>query len=225
MSAMSFVAPVTAPEPSVVGHYPRGKRVLDTGIAAMALVALAPLFVLIALAVRVTSRGSALFRQERVGLGGRTFTMYKFRSMRVTDAGDDAALRQQVARELAGVQAPVDGSFKLPDGPLITRVGRVLRRSSLDELPQLLNVVRGDMSLVGPRPALAWEHEMFPESHRSRVTLPPGMTGLWQVSGRSALDTRAMLDFDLTYVGTRTLRGDLRILFATLGVLRDRSVR
>lgn len=225
MSVMSSVARPTAPEHAVTACYPRDKRVLDAVIATVALLASAPLLGLIALAVSVTSRGPVLFRQERVGLGGRRFTIYKFRSMLVGDEFDDAPLRRQIARELAGVQDPIDGSFKLPDDPRVTRVGRALRRTSLDELPQLLNVVRGEMSLVGPRPALAWEHEMFPERCRSRVMVPPGMTGLWQVSGRSALDTRAMLELDLAYVQSRSTRGDLRILLATFGVLRDRSAR
>lgn len=225
MSAMWSVEHPTAPEHSASAGYPRTKRALDAAVAMAVLIAAAPLLAMIALAVRLTSSGPVLFRQERVGLGGRTFTMYKFRSMRVDPQSDDAALLHQIARELAGVQEPIDGSFKLPDGPLVTRVGRVLRRTSLDELPQLLNVVRGDMSLVGPRPALAREHEMFPERYRRRVTVPPGMTGLWQVSGRSALDTRAMLELDVTYVGSRSMRGDLRILLATFRVLRDGSTR
>jgi lipopolysaccharide/colanic/teichoic acid biosynthesis glycosyltransferase len=180
----------------------------------------------IALLVRLSSPGPTIFRQQRVGFEGRTFEMLKFRTMRLSDEVEDSRLRLQIERELAGVQEPVNGSFKLPDDPRVTRVGRVLRTLSLDELPQLVNVVRGEMSIVGPRPALAWEHELFPEEHRCRVAVPPGMTGLWQVSGRSALDTRAMLELDSAYVRSHSPMTDLRIMWATIAVLRrDRSAR
>lgn len=213
--------PSTGAEPVAVSAGPVGrvKRVFDVVVAGCALVVLAPVFLVVAALVRLTSRGPALFRQERVGLAGRPFSMLKFRSMRLAEVVDDSALRAQIGRELAGTQEPTNGSFKLPDDPRITPIGRVLRRTSLDELPQLINVVRGDMSLVGPRPALVWEHEMFPERARARVAVLPGITGLWQVSGRSTLDTRAMLELDLEYVRTRSFVGDLRILLRTFASL------
>ena len=136
-------------------------------------------------AVRLEDRGPALFRQERVGLSGSRFTLLKFRTM--LQGGDDRALRDLIARELRGEDTVVNGSSKLDDDRRVTRVGAFLRRTSLDELPQLINVLRGDMTLVGPRPCLRWEAEMFPAEYASRFTVRPGLTGLWQVSGRSTL--------------------------------------
>lgn len=202
------------------------KRLLDITVAGAALVVLLPVFAAIAVGIRCTSPGPVIFRQPRVGLNGSEFTILKFRTMRAGAEHDDRAHREQIARELAGVQEPVDGSFKLHDDGRVTRIGHLLRRYSLDELPQLVNVLRGEMSVVGPRPALAWEHTMFSPTQQRRTEVPPGITGLWQVSGRSALDTRAMLDLDLTYVDTWTLRGDVSIIFRTVtSAVRDRSAR
>jgi lipopolysaccharide/colanic/teichoic acid biosynthesis glycosyltransferase len=181
------------------------------------IVLLSPLLVLVAVIVKLTSRGPVLFRQERVGLDGRPFTLLKFRSMIVTD--DDTALREIVQLELAGERSAQGGSFKVLDDPRVTRVGRVMRSTSIDELPQLFNVLRGEMSLVGPRPALQWEADMFPPEYQRRTTVPPGITGLWQVSGRSTLGTLDMLRLDVEYVDTWSLGMDLRILMRTLPVL------
>jgi lipopolysaccharide/colanic/teichoic acid biosynthesis glycosyltransferase len=200
------------------------KRVLDLVLALPAAVLVAPLFAIVAALVKVTSAGPVLFRQERVGSGGRTFVMFKFRSMVVTD--DDRALREMIRDELAGNAVATHGSFKLAADPRVTRVGRVLRATSIDELPQLINVLRGEMSLVGPRPALTWEAGAFPEEFRRRTTVPPGITGLWQVSGRSRLDTLDMLRLDLEYIDTWSLRSDLRILARTLpAVVRGDGAR
>ncbi len=195
----------------------RIKRVIDVMIAGSALAVLCPAMIGVAVLIRRSTPGPALFRQTRVGLGGMPFTLLKFRSMRV--GGDDQALRDLVRRELAGEQVPTDGSFKLTSDHRTTPIGRWLRSTSMDELPQLVCVLRGDMSIVGPRPALEWEHEMFPEAYRRRVEVLPGITGLWQTSGRSTVDTLAMLQLDLDYLERRSLRLDLSIMVATVAVL------
>jgi lipopolysaccharide/colanic/teichoic acid biosynthesis glycosyltransferase/peptidoglycan/xylan/chitin deacetylase (PgdA/CDA1 family) len=190
------------------------RRVIDVAVSAALLAVLALPMLAIALAIRTESRGPALFRQERVGLHRRPFVMLKFRTMR--PGGDDAALRDLIARELRGEDTVVDGSSKLNGDTRITRVGRFLRRTSLDELPQLINVLRGDMTLVGPRPCLDWEAEMFPAEYAARFDVTPGLTGLWQVSGRSSLGTLDMLRLDVRYVEHRTLRRDIAILLRTI---------
>ena len=171
---------------------------------------------IIAIAIRLTSPGPALFKQRRVGLARRPFCFYKFRTMRL--GGDDSALREMIARELRGEDTSTDGSWKLDDSR-ITGVGSFLRRTSLDELPQLINVLRGDMTLVGPRPCLEWEAEMFPSEFDERFAVRPGMTGLWQVSGRSTMGTLDMLRLDVHYVRHQTLRGDVAILARTVPAL------
>jgi lipopolysaccharide/colanic/teichoic acid biosynthesis glycosyltransferase len=180
----------------------------------LALLVLAVPMIIIGLVVRWSSVGPALFQQQRVGFGGRSFTMYKFRTMR-TGVGDEM-LRELIAAELRGEDTSVDGSYKLDSDPRVTPIGAFLRKTSLDELPQLLNVVFGDMSLVGPRPCLVWEARMFPSEFQPRFSVRPGLTGLWQVSGRSTMGTLEMLHLDLTYVRTRNLLGDLSILARTI---------
>jgi lipopolysaccharide/colanic/teichoic acid biosynthesis glycosyltransferase len=200
------------------------RRVLDITVASIALAVLALPMLVIALAIRLSSDGPALFRQRRVGLGGVSFTMFKFRTMR-TGAGD-AMLRQLIAAELRGEDTSVDGSYKLDSDPRVTGIGAFLRKTSLDELPQLVNVLFGDMSLVGPRPCLEWEARMFPAEFQPRFSVRPGITGLWQVSGRSTVSTLDMLHLDLTYVRTRTLVRDLSILVRTVpSMLKDHSAR
>ena len=189
--------------------------------AALLLALLALPMLLVALLIRLEDRGPALFRQERVGLSGRRFTMLKFRTMTV--GVSDSALRELIARELAGEETVVNGSSKIDGDQRVTRVGAFLRRTSLDELPQLINVLRGEMALVGPRPCLRWEAEMFPVEYAPRFTVRPGLTGLWQVSGRSTLTTLDMLRLDVRYVRTRTLWTDLVILFRTVPVLLRRD--
>ena len=133
--------------------------------------------------------------------------------------GDDTALREMIARELRGEDISSGGSWKLDGDSRITRLGSFLRRTSLDELPQLINVLRGDMTLVGPRPCLEWEAEMFPSEFDERFAVRPGLTGLWQVSGRSTMGTLDMLRLDVYYVRHQTLRGDVAILARTVPVL------
>ncbi|MFG1931588.1 sugar transferase [Mycobacterium sp. NPDC048908] len=193
------------------------RRAADILVAGAALVVLAPVMAIIAVAIKLSTPGPVLFTQRRVGLDGQSFSFYKFRTMRI--GGDDTALRDLIAQELRGEDTSIGGSWKLDGDPRITRFGSFLRRTSLDELPQLINVLRGDMTLVGPRPCLEWEAEMFPSEFRERFTVRPGVTGLWQVSGRSTLGTLDMLRLDVDYVQHKTLRGDVAILARTVPVL------
>ena len=199
------------------------RRVADIVVCVVLLTLLVVPLLLIALAVRFSDHGPALFRQQRVGLHGNRFTLFKFRTMSL--GVDDRALRDLIARELRGEDTVEDGSSKLNNDRRVTRVGSFLRRTSLDELPQLFNVLRGDMTLVGPRPCLEWEAEMFPAEFAPRFTVRPGLTGLWQVSGRSALGTLDMLRLDVVYVRSRSLRSDLGILLRTVPALLHSGAR
>ena len=190
------------------------RRALDVVVCSVLLAVFLVPMVLIAVAVRLEDRGPAVFRQERVGRDGRRFTLLKFRTM--FRGGDDRRLRELIARELRGEDTSEDGSTKLGNDRRVTRIGAFLRRTSLDELPQLINVLRGEMTLVGPRPCLDWEAEMFPPEFTPRFSVTPGLTGLWQVSGRSTLGTLEMLALDVRYVRIRSLRTDLGILLRTL---------
>ena len=150
--------------------------------------------------------------------------MYKFRTMRT--GCSDAQHRELIARELRGEDTSVEGSWKIDSDPRVTRIGSILRRTSVDELPQLLNVLWGQMSLVGPRPCLDWEAEMFPAKFAERFDVPPGLTGLWQVSGRSTMGTLEMLELDLAYVRSWSFWTDLAILLRTVpALLRGHGAR
>ena len=199
--------------------YDIAKRGLDIAGALGFGVLLSPVWLAAAAALKLTGFPTVLFRQQRVGRDGVTFTMLKFRTVRTAAQADPAALtaaRVQFIAELEGraIPDPNTGLFKTNAGPT-SSVGRFLRRYSIDEIPQLLNVLRGDMSLVGPRPALPWEVELLSNEQRQRHLVRPGMTGLWQVSGRSAITVREMLDLDLAYIRDASLMRDLRILLKT----------
>lgn len=194
------------------------KRAFDIVGSASLLLVLSPLLLLIALAVKVTSKGPILFRQRRVGQYGQEFDFLKFRSMFVNN--DDSVHREFVQKFIAGNKSIGNGKdkrvFKLTRDPRITSVGRILRRTSLDELPQFLNVLKGEMSLVGPRPPLPYEVERYQSWHRRRILeAPPGITGLWQVSGRSRLSFDEMVRLDLQYIDRASLALDLQILLRT----------
>lgn len=192
---------------------PKWKRVIDLGLGAMAIVATAPLWLAVAVLVRRSSPGPVLFRQLRVGLGGLPFAVCKFRTMYVDN--DDSDHRRQNELEMAG---EAEG-HKDENDPRVTPVGRWLRRLSLDELPQLINVLRAEMSLVGPRPSLLWEVGLFPPPTRRRLAVPPGITGLWQTSGRARLSMPEMLELDLRYVDESSPGTDLRCLVRTVGAV------
>lgn len=199
-------------------------RVVDVTLAVLALLVLAVPMLAIGVVIRLGSPGPALFRQRRVGRDGRLFVMYKFRTMRL--GCDDRAHRELIARELRGEDTSSGGSWKIDTDPRLTPFGAWLRRTSIDELPQLLNVVRGDMALVGPRPCLDWEAEMFPARFAARFTVRPGLTGLWQVSGRSTMGTLEMLELDAAYVRDWSFWRDIKILLLTVPtLLRDHGAR
>jgi lipopolysaccharide/colanic/teichoic acid biosynthesis glycosyltransferase len=191
------------------------KRPLDVVLALLALVVALPLIGLVALAVVLDSPGPPLLGQVRVGRGGRPFRMWKLRSMR---AGCDQSAHRRAAADWFAGEAS-GGRFKTLADPRITRVGRVLRRTNLDELPQLLNVLRGDMSLVGPRPAIAYELAHYQPGYFARLTVLPGMTGLWQVTRRDRLSANQMMELDLQYVARLSPWLDLKILAMTVPAL------
>ncbi|MDQ4097710.1 MAG: sugar transferase [Actinomycetota bacterium] len=201
------------------------KRACDITGAVLTLLVLSPVMVAAALAVRLSSPGPILFRQDRVGMDGRAFRMLKFRTM--YHGADSASHRQFVVNLVRDVDRPKDrfrGLYKLSSDPRITRPGHILRRLSIDELPQLFNVLKGDMSLVGPRPALPYEADAYDDWHRRRLDLRPGMTGLWQVSGRSTLPYDEMVRLDVAYIETWSPLRDLVILARTIpAILRGES--
>jgi exopolysaccharide biosynthesis polyprenyl glycosylphosphotransferase len=183
------------------------KRVLDVVCSLFGLITLFPLLLVVAMLVKLTSPGAALYRQERIGLHGRQFRVWKFRTM---TCGSD----QLVAELMAGHGGYVP-FYKIVKDPRITPFGRFLRRSSIDELPQLINVLKGEMSLIGPRPHVQAEVDQYLPDHHRRLVVKPGITGLWQVSGRSAIPRHEAVLIDLHYVDTWSLRHDLRILLKT----------
>jgi exopolysaccharide biosynthesis polyprenyl glycosylphosphotransferase len=200
----------------------RAKRLVDIVGALALLVLTAPLWALIALAIKLDSPGPVLLRQRRIGYQARSFRCYKFRSMH-----DDTDQQRGEAPHAALVGGAHDagnerGKFKLRFDPRCTRVGRFIRRMSLDELPQLLNVLRGDMSLVGPRPPLPEEYARYEEWEKARLEMPPGVSGLWQVRGRSDLDFSEMVLLDLYYIENWSLRLDLQILLQTIPAVISR---
>ena len=188
--------PIVSPKENDVIYYDILKRTSDLCASLVAMVVLLPLYLGIALLIKFDSPGSAVFKQKRIGLLSHEFTIYKFRTMHVDTP----------------VQMLTPDSV---DDPRITRVGRFLRRTSLDELPQLLNVIKGDMSLVGPRPEMPFIVETYTEYQRQRLTVLPGITGLWQISGDRALQIHENLEYDLYYIANRSLSLDLAILFQT----------
>jgi exopolysaccharide biosynthesis polyprenyl glycosylphosphotransferase len=198
------------------------KRGSDLIIAALALAILSPLWLLIALLIKLDSRGPVFYKQERVGMDGRVFLFYKFRTMRAGTG--DTQHREFQRRYIRGQPDSNQGdeerpAYKLRADDRVTRVGRVLRRTSLDELPQLFNVLRGDMSVVGPRPPIPYEVESYELWHRKRLDMKPGITGLWQVSGRNRLPFDEMVRMDLYYIENWSLFLDIKIVLQTVPVM------
>jgi exopolysaccharide biosynthesis polyprenyl glycosylphosphotransferase len=189
------------------------KRATDLMLASVGMVVGVPLMLLIAIGIKVESRGPVFFRQKRVGLGGREFMMWKFRSMSL-----EAEAKQHEIAHLNSYEDP--RLFKMPRDPRITRVGRLLRRFSLDELPQLLNILAGDMSVVGPRPPLPSEVTRYESRHYIRLSVVPGLTGPWQVNGRNLItDFEEVVRLEREYIEGWSLRSDIEIILRTLGVV------
>lgn len=197
------------------------KRTFDIVFSLIALIILLPVLALIAVVIKLETRGPALFKQRRVGLGGEEFTLYKFRSMQhnCSDSRHREYMEKFISSRGDDSLRAKDGSFKMDDDPRVTRAGRILRKTSLDELPQLINVLKGEMSLVGPRPAIMYEVERYEPWQMERLAVKPGITGLWQVTGRSGMDFYEMVKLDLEYIESRSFFLDLRILVKTIGVV------
>ena len=195
-------------EISITGWKLATKRAIDFTVALVGLIVLSPLLLLVALAIKLDSPGPVLFRQVRVGKGGHHFVLYKFRSMR-----EGAEEEQQKLVDLNETDGPI---FKIRHDPRCTRLGKFLRRTSLDELPQLYNVLRGEMSLVGPRPPLPSEVEQYEEWHKKRLEVSPGMTGLWQVRGRSELTFDEMALLDIYYIEHWSAALDTEVFLRTI---------
>ena len=191
------------------GIYPAAKRLIDVVASAAGIAVLLPLFVFVAAAIKFESRGPVLFSQTRIGRRGRSFRCWKLRSM-YTDAEErKAALAAQ--NEMSGGTL-----FKMRRDPRVTRIGRLIRKASIDELPQLWNVLVGDMALVGPRPPLPAEVALYDAHHRQRLSVRPGITCIWQVSGRSDIPFEEQVEMDLAYIKQRSLYFDIKLLLATV---------
>ncbi|NCS48675.1 MAG: sugar transferase [Microcystis aeruginosa G13-05] len=197
--------------------YQKRKNYLDLVVASFLLLCTLPIMLLIAVAIKLDSPGPILFRQQRVGKHGKPFTLLKFRSM--YDGADSEPHRRYATRLIReNVRPLIDSpraSLKLTNDTRITRVGRFLRSASLDELPQLINVLRGEMSLVGPRPPLPYEVAVYQERHKPRLNIKPGITGLWQVEGRNLVSFEEMVRMDLQYIKTMNFWLDISILLRT----------
>lgn len=188
------------------------KRIFDFAASLIAIVIFSPVFLIIAIAIKINDpAGPVFYTQTRVGKGGKPFKMFKFRSM-VTNA-DELLEKLRDQNEVEGAM------FKMKEDPRITKVGKFIRKYSLDELPQLLNVVGGAMSIVGPRPPLPYEVKEYTDYDRQRLMVKPGATGMWQVGGRNALSFDQMVELDLTYINERSVWLDLKIMFETVKVM------
>ena len=212
------------PKPDMIEfspHYLRVKRILDVIFTLLMLPLLGVVMAVIALLIRLDSDGPVFFRQKRVGLNGVVFEMLKFRSMYINS--DDSTHRQAIEQYMNGQslngEAESDMMFKLCDDPRVTRVGRVIRKMSLDELPQFFNVLQGEMTLVGPRPALPYEVERYSARHMLRLCGKPGLTGLWQVYGRSRVPFGDMVEMDIAYLQQQSIWLDLKLIFLTIPVM------
>jgi lipopolysaccharide/colanic/teichoic acid biosynthesis glycosyltransferase len=189
------------------------KRTFDLLLTIPGTVLISPLLIVTAIAIRLDSPGPAIYRQKRVGLDGKIFKIYKFRSM----ANDsDENLHKKQIEAYANGHLENNGSYKLQDDPRITRVGKFIRKTSIDELPQIFNVLKGDMSLVGPRPVPVYEADEYDLWHSERLTAPPGITGLWQVSERSSASFDNQLRLDIRYIRNQSLKLNIQILLDTI---------
>jgi len=213
-----LLVPIAPTDPS----YARTKRATDILLSAIALILLSPVFLLIALAILLTSGRPIIYRQTRLGLGGHPFTLYKFRTMVPNSDRNLAMLLHFGGRN--GNNGPI---YKLePNSSSVTKIGRYLRKSSLDETPQLLNVLLGDMSLVGPRPPLPDEVATYTPHELQRLSVVPGLTCIWQVSGRSNIPFDQWVDLDLAYIDHRSTREDWKLMLQTIpAVLTGRGAR
>ena len=187
------------------------KRLIDITCSFVGILVLSPLFIIIAIIIKFTSKGPVFFSQKRVGRNGKEFDMYKFRSMVVN--------AEELKEKLAAQNEMSGPMFKMKDDPRVTKVGKFIRKTSIDELPQLWNVLKGDMSLVGPRPSLPKEVAQFEDWMHKRLDVKPGLTCYWQVSGRNNIDFEDWMKLDIRYVEEKNLWIDIKLIFKTVGVL------
>ena len=187
------------------------KRIIDVVASFTGLILLSPLILIVSMLIKLESKGEVIFKQKRVGLNGKEFYMYKFRSMVINAEELKEQLESQ--NEMSGPM------FKIKDDPRITNVGKFIRKTSIDELPQLINVIKGDMSLVGPRPSLPKEVKKFEQWMMERLEVKPGLTCIWQVSGRNNIDFEDWMKLDIKYVRERSLVLDFKLIFKTIFVL------
>ena len=187
------------------------KRIIDIVASFTGLILLSPLILIVSMLIKLESKGEVIFKQKRVGLNGKEFYMYKFRSMVINAEELKEQLESQ--NEMSGPM------FKIKDDPRITKVGKFIRKTSIDELPQLINVIKGDMSLVGPRPSLPKEVEKFEQWMMERLEVKPGLTCIWQISGRNNIDFEDWMKLDIKYVRERSFKLDMKLILKTVLVL------
>ena len=217
MPNQNFVQSLSGPEPFFVRKMPFWKRVMDIGGAIFGLIIFSPILLLVSILIKMLSPGPVFFKQERVGYGGEKFTCLKFRTMKMNT---DASIHQQYYSELISGNDDDEASDKPmtkldDDDSQIIFGGKILRKSYLDELPQLINVLLGDMSLVGPRPPIPYEVAEYRQWHNGRLDGRPGLTGLWQISGKNRLTFREMVRLDIRYARNLSFLADLKILLMT----------
>lgn len=206
---------------AVAPGYMRMKRILDVVITLLLLIPLCIVMLIIAVAIRVDSDGPILFRQKRVGLNGVEFDIFKFRSMynRSDETLHREAIERYIANETINDGPSTNLQYKKVDDPRVTRVGKFIRKTSLDELPQFFNLLRGEMTLVGPRPPLPYEVALYSEHDKLRLCGKPGLTGLWQVYGRSQVPFHDMVEMDIAYLEQQSILQDLKLIILTIPVM------
>lgn len=198
--------------------YHRVKRIIDFFGSLIGIILLSPIMLITSIAIKIESKGPAFFIQERVGKDGKLFRMYKFRSMCIN--------AEEKLKEIAHKNEMDGPMFKIKEDPRITRIGKIIRRRSLDELPQLFNVIKGEMSLVGPRPNLPREVEKFTEYHKKKLIAKPGLTCYWQIMGRNNIDFEQWINLDIKYIEERSIWVDIKLIFKTIKVfLGDEGAR
>jgi lipopolysaccharide/colanic/teichoic acid biosynthesis glycosyltransferase len=218
---MAVLSPPTQHTISMNAGYLKAKRILDIAFTLLILLPLFVVIVIFAVLIRIDSKGPIFFRQKRVGMNGVEFDLFKLRSMYVHS--DDSAHRESIKQYMNGSalneKVNSDNLYKLVDDPRVTRIGRFMRKTSIDELPQFINVLRGEMTLVGPRPPLPYEVEAYDARDWIRLCGRPGLTGTWQVYGRSRVPFKKMVEMDIEYLGQQSLAQDLKLIALTLPVM------
>jgi len=217
---MAIISPPIQEAIELQPRYVALKRFLDVMLTLLFLPILGLVFLVVAILIHLDSEGPVFFKQKRIGLNGEEFTCYKFRSMY---ANSDESVHREAFKQYKNGSALSNGesgnTHKLTDDPRITRVGRIIRKVSFDELPQFINILRGEMSLVGPRPPIPYEVEEYSTRERLRLCGKPGLTGYWQVYGRSRVTFESMVDMDITYLQHQSIWLDLKLLVLTVPVL------